>query len=104
MPRKRPEGKARSVLSVGSRDAVLALSKAFALAAASDEAADIRDEVGFFQAIRAALVKEQEAAIFRAVIAITLLIFSILWVGYYELYTITHTTSHHWITKQRFSF
>jgi type I restriction enzyme, R subunit len=38
-------------------DAVLALSKAFALAEASDEAAEIRDEVGFFQAIRAALVK-----------------------------------------------
>ena len=36
---------------------MLALSKAFALAAASDEARDIRDEVGFFQAIRAALVK-----------------------------------------------
>ena len=39
------------------RDAVLALSKAFALAAASDAARDIREEVGFFQAIRAALVK-----------------------------------------------
>jgi type I restriction enzyme R subunit len=38
-------------------DAVLALSKAFALAAASDEARKIREEVGFFQAIRAALVK-----------------------------------------------
>lgn len=38
-------------------DAVLALSKAFALAAASDEARGIRDEIGFFQAIRAALVK-----------------------------------------------
>jgi type I restriction enzyme R subunit len=38
-------------------DAVLALSKAFALAAASDEAREIRDEVGFFQAIRAALAK-----------------------------------------------
>ena len=38
-------------------DAVVALSKAFALAAASDEARAIRDEVGFFQAIRAALVK-----------------------------------------------
>ena len=38
-------------------DAVLALSKAFALAAASDEARAIREEVGFFQAIRAALVK-----------------------------------------------
>jgi type I restriction enzyme, R subunit len=38
-------------------DAVLALSKAFALASSSDEAKVIRDEVGFFQAIRAALVK-----------------------------------------------
>ena len=38
-------------------DAVLALSKAFALAGASDEARAIRDEVGFFQTIRAALVK-----------------------------------------------
>ena len=38
-------------------DAVLNLSKAFALAASSDEAKVIRDEVGFFQAIRAALVK-----------------------------------------------
>ena len=38
-------------------DAVLALSKAFALAAASDLARSIREEVGFFQAIRAALVK-----------------------------------------------
>jgi len=39
------------------QDAVLALSRAFALAAASDEARQIREEVGFFQAIRAALVK-----------------------------------------------
>ena len=38
-------------------DAVLALSKAFALAAASDEARDIRDDVGFFQTVRAALAK-----------------------------------------------
>ena len=38
-------------------DGVAALSKAFALAAASDEARKIREEVGFFQAIRAALVK-----------------------------------------------
>jgi type I restriction enzyme, R subunit len=38
-------------------DAVVALSKAFALAAASDAARAIREEVGFFQAIRAALVK-----------------------------------------------
>ncbi|KJS74863.1 MAG: type I restriction endonuclease subunit R [Serpentinimonas sp.] len=38
-------------------DGVLSLSKAFALAASSDEARAIREEVGFFQAIRAALVK-----------------------------------------------
>lgn len=42
------------------RDAVLALSKAFALASASDEARRIRDEVGFFQTVRAALVKTAE--------------------------------------------
>lgn len=44
------------------QDAVLALSKAFALAAASDEARDIRDEVGFFQTIRAALVKSSQGS------------------------------------------
>src|SRR5690606_7521037 len=38
------------------QDAVLALSKAFALAAASDEAKAIRDEVAFFQTVRTALV------------------------------------------------
>ena len=43
------------------QDAVLALSKAFALAAASDKAREIREEVGFFQAIRAALVKSSAA-------------------------------------------
>ncbi|MXI72476.1 DUF3387 domain-containing protein, partial [Mycobacterium tuberculosis] len=35
----------------------LALSKAFALAAASDDARRIREEVAFFQTVRAALVK-----------------------------------------------
>lgn len=39
-------------------DAVVALSKAFALAASSDEARGIREEVGFFQAVRAALIKQ----------------------------------------------
>lgn len=39
------------------QDAVLELSKAYALAASSDEAKAIRNEVGFFQAVRAALVK-----------------------------------------------
>ncbi len=43
-------------------DGVLALSKAFALAASSDEARGIREEVGFFQAIRAALVKTAAGA------------------------------------------
>ncbi len=44
------------------QDAVLALSKAFALAAASNEARGIRVEVGFFQTIRAALVKSSQAS------------------------------------------
>ena len=43
-------------------DAVLAVSRAFALAAASDEARDIRDEVGFFQTVRAALAKSAPGA------------------------------------------
>ena len=44
------------------QDEVLALSKAYALAAASDEAREIRDEVGFFQTIRAVLVKSADAS------------------------------------------
>jgi len=52
------EGKKRAHRRYG--DAVLALSKAFALASASDAAQEIRDEVGFFQAIRAAMVKTTE--------------------------------------------
>ena len=44
------------------QDAVLALSRAFALASASDEAREIREEVGFFQAIRAALVKSSSGS------------------------------------------
>jgi site-specific recombinase XerD len=39
------------------QDAVLTLSKAFALASASDAARDIRDDVVFFQTVRAALVR-----------------------------------------------
>jgi type I restriction enzyme R subunit len=38
-------------------DVVLALSQAFALASATDDGRAIRDEVGFFQTVRAALVK-----------------------------------------------
>ena len=42
--------------------AVLALSKAFALASSSDEARAIRDDVGFFQTVRAALAKSADGA------------------------------------------
>lgn len=42
-------------------DAVLALSKAFALASASREARVIRDEVAFFQIVQTALAKSQGA-------------------------------------------
>ena len=38
-------------------DLVLELTKAYALASASDEAREIRDEIGFFQAVRAAMAK-----------------------------------------------
>lgn len=38
-------------------DAVLALSKSFALCSASETARDVRDEVGFFQTVRASMVK-----------------------------------------------
>ncbi|WNV10978.1 type I restriction endonuclease subunit R [Tardiphaga sp. 709] len=44
------------------QDAVRALSVAFSLASASDEAREIRDEVGFFQTVRIALVKSAESA------------------------------------------
>ncbi len=40
-------------------DSVVGLSRAFALAATSPEAGTIRDDVGFFQAIRAALIKSE---------------------------------------------
>lgn len=43
------------------QDAVLALSKAFALAAASEEVRAVRDEVGFFQTVRAAMAKATDA-------------------------------------------
>jgi type I restriction enzyme R subunit len=41
-------------------DAVLSLTKAYALASASKQAIEIREEVGFFQAVRAALAKTRE--------------------------------------------
>jgi type I restriction enzyme R subunit len=43
------------------QDLVLALSKAYALASASDEARKVRDEVGFFQTVRAAMSKASDA-------------------------------------------
>ena len=48
---RQPDGKPRFV------QVVTALSQAFALCAASDEATELRDDVAFFQAIKAALVK-----------------------------------------------
>jgi type I restriction enzyme R subunit len=44
------------------KDAVLTLSKAYSLASASDAARAIREEVGFFQAIRVALYKSMTAS------------------------------------------
>jgi type I restriction enzyme R subunit len=51
------DNEAKKVAHRRYQDGVLALSKAYSLASASDEAKKIREEVGFFQAIRAALVK-----------------------------------------------
>jgi type I restriction enzyme, R subunit len=44
------------------QDAVLGLSKAFALCSASDTARDVRDEVGFYQTVRAAMVKAADTS------------------------------------------
>lgn len=44
------------------QDAVLGLSKAFALSSATDTAQEVRDEVGFFQTVRAALVKTSDTS------------------------------------------
>jgi type I restriction enzyme R subunit len=57
---KTEEGKRRE--NRRYQDSVLALSKAFSLASASDEARAIRDDVGFFQTVRAALVKSVDRA------------------------------------------
>ena len=57
---KTPDGKKQAQRRFA--DGVLSLSKAFALAASSDEARGIREEVGFFQAIRVALVKTATGA------------------------------------------
>lgn len=52
---KTPEGAKRAHRAYDAM--VLNLSKAFALAAASSFASEVRDEVGFFEAIKASLVK-----------------------------------------------
>lgn len=51
------EGKKRA--NRAFQDAVVALSQAFALASASDDAREIRDDVAFFQVVRAALTKNE---------------------------------------------
>jgi type I restriction enzyme R subunit len=58
-PQGLPLGNGKTPVQRRFPDAVLALTKAYALASASDEARGIREEVGFFQAIRAALVKSE---------------------------------------------
>ena len=54
---KETNDEARKAAHRRFQDAVLALTKAFALAAASDEARAIRDDIAFYQTIRAALAK-----------------------------------------------
>ena len=54
---KETNDEARKAAHRRFQDAVLALTKAFALAAASNEARAIRDEIAFYQTIRAALAK-----------------------------------------------
>lgn len=44
------------------QDLVLALSKAFALCSASETAREVRDEVGFFQTVRAAMIKAADTS------------------------------------------
>ncbi|MBA4227219.1 MAG: DEAD/DEAH box helicase [Hyphomonas sp.] len=55
--RRETDQEARKAAHRRFQDAVLALTKAFALSSASDEAREVRDEVGFFQTVRAAMVK-----------------------------------------------
>ncbi len=52
---KKPDDKKKAFRRY--QDLVLELGKAYALASSSDEAREIRDEVGFFQAVRAAIAK-----------------------------------------------
>ncbi|MBO6756357.1 MAG: type I restriction endonuclease subunit R [Roseibium sp.] len=54
---KAPNDEIRKQAHRAYQDLVLSLTKAYALASSSDEAAAIRDEVGFFQTVRAAIAK-----------------------------------------------
>ena len=55
-----PDEKARKAALSYYADLVANLSKAFALAAASDYAQTVKEEVGFFQAVNAALLKSSD--------------------------------------------
>ena len=55
-----PDEKAKKAARTHYADLVAALSKAFALAAASDYAQTVKEEVGFFQAVNAALLKSSD--------------------------------------------
>ena len=57
--RRRSTSSRRRTDASGSSQAVVELSKAFALAVPRDEALAIRDEVAFFQAVKAALVEDE---------------------------------------------
>lgn len=54
---KEQDEKKRKAIRRRYNDAVVALTKAYALASASDYAKTIRDDVGYFQAVKAALAK-----------------------------------------------
>ncbi len=54
---KESSDEARKAAHRRYQDAVLALTKAYALAAASDDARAVRDDIAFYQTIRAALAK-----------------------------------------------
>ena len=60
--RREPDKEAKKAALRRFQDAVLGLSKAFALCSASDAAREVRDEVGFFQTVRAAMIKAADTS------------------------------------------
>ncbi|MBI1263181.1 MAG: HsdR family type I site-specific deoxyribonuclease [Alphaproteobacteria bacterium] len=60
--RREPDNEAKKAALRRFQDAVLGLSKAFALCSASDAAREVRDEVGFFQTVRAAMIKAADTS------------------------------------------